>query len=78
MALVRVRLEREPVPVVLSSDTLFTLSGEVFPGPTLHPAGDRLLVVETPDAFDSSTGQTPARLILVQNFFEELSGLLSN
>ena len=70
------RLRRDPVPVVLSTDSLFTRSPdtEPFPGSALHPDGDRFIFAQNavaatvPENGDSQ----PERLILVQNFFEEL------
>ena len=39
------RLQRDPVPVVLSTDTLFSVSTVgPFPGSALHPAGDRFIL----------------------------------
>ena len=71
------RLQLDPVPVVLSTDTLFALSGggtEPFPGSALHPDGDRFIFARTVTAATVSEGgaSEPDRLILVQNFFEEL------
>ena len=70
------RRQRDPVPVVLSTDSLFTWSPgtEPFPGSALHPDGDRFILAR-PDttATDADAGAAESeRLILVQNFFEEL------
>ena len=71
------RLQRDPVPVVLSTDTLFTRVGvgaEPFPGSALHPDGDRFIFARNVTTAAGAEGDAsePARLILVQNFFEEL------
>ncbi len=70
------RLQRNPVPVVLSTDTLFAgvFVSELFPASALHPDGDRLIgttFASSPVAEEDNAPQ-PERLILVQNFFEEL------
>jgi hypothetical protein len=74
------RLQREPVPAVLSLDTLFTFSGiayEPFPGPGLHPDGDRFIFALTSGNADAAGEATaPQRIILVRNFFEELRRLV--
>jgi len=76
------RLQRDPVPVVLSTDLLFSSRGgrEPFPGSALHPDGDRFIL-----ALDPATATTPEDgasqrdpLILVQNFFEELRQRMGN
>jgi hypothetical protein len=75
--LIAVRLQRDPVPVVLGVDTLFTAIGAVEPAPgsVLHPDGDRFIFAGTAtgDAV-SEEGDTerPERLILVRNWVEEL------
>ena len=72
-------LQRDPVPVVLSTDSLFTaVSGEPWAGSGLHPEGGFILVrtVSSPEPDD--TIAEPARLILVQNFFEELERMAPN
>ena len=69
------RLQRDPVPVVLSTDTLFSAAGdEPFPGSALHPDGDRFIFTRSASAGTVAEGdaERPERLILVQNFFEEL------
>ena len=71
------RLQRDPVPVVLSRDSLFTRVGvgaEPFPGSALHPDGDRFIFARNVTTAAGAEGDAsePARLILVQNFFEEL------
>ena len=65
------RLQRDPVPVVLATDSLFTVRSiaEPVPGTGLHPDGDRFVFAQ---AIGLAEADTPARLILVENFFEEL------
>ena len=75
--LIAARLQRDPVPVVLSTDTLFALSGggpAPFPGSALHPDGDRFILARSTTGATTPEGEAsqPERLILVQNFFEEL------
>jgi len=61
------------VPVVLSSDTLFTLVRlEPFPGSALHPDGDRFIFTRSGLNSIEGDDSKPDRFILVQNFFEEL------
>ena len=71
------RIQRQPTPVVLSTDSLFTREYVAY---DLHPEGDRLVAAQTVTAATVSEGGTtePQRLILVQNFFEELKELLPN
>ena len=69
------RLQRNPVPVVLSTDSLFTRAPGFapFPGSALHPDGDRFIFARTATtAVPGGDDLQPERLILVQNFFEEL------
>ena len=71
------RMRRDPVPSVLSTSALFAEPGlgvVPFPGAALHPAGDRLIFAVYADVggTDDRTSE-PGRLILVQNFFEELN-----
>ncbi len=73
------RLERDPVPVVLSRESLFTrgLGGsEPFPGSALHPDGDRFIFTQSGGTGADDAGAEPLQLILVQNFFEELRQLV--
>ena len=76
------RLQRDPVPVVLSTDLLFSSRGgvEPFPGSALHPDGDRFILALNPATAttpeDGASQRDP--LILVQNFFEELKRLVPN
>ena len=71
------RLQLDPVPVVLSTDTLFALSGggtQPFPGSALHPDGDRFILARNATTGTVAEGgaSEPERLIMVTNFFEEL------
>ena len=67
------RIQRQPVPLVLSTDSLF--SGPYFPpfqGSGLHPDGDQW-IVRSFGTVDADEGAAePQRLIMVTNFFEEL------
>ena len=73
---IAIRLRRDPVPIVLGVDTLFTRPPggvEPPPGSVLHPDGDRFILTRAPDVPTSGADETqPDRLILVTNFFEEL------
>ena len=67
------RIERDPVPVVLSRDSLFTVTGtsRPFQGSGLHPEGDRFILARFDSSARTDDGTTePDRFILVQNFFE--------
>ena len=66
------RIQRDPTPVVLSTDSLFTVASIIAPtaGSVLHPDGDRFILAQNVGAADA--GGDTDRLILVQNFFEEL------
>jgi Tol biopolymer transport system component len=71
------RLQRDPVPVVLATDTLFSAGAhnEPFPGSVLHPDGDRFIFAGTAagDAVgEDGDTERPERLILVRNWVEEL------
>ena len=73
------RIQRNPTPVVLSREPLFT--GNYFrPAWSLHPDGDRLVVPQqaavsaTPDG----AAAEPERFILVTNWFEELRQRMGN
>ena len=68
-------IQRDPVPVVLSTDSLFTKrrasSGGV--ASDLHPDGDRFIWVRNVGSADPDEGGSePERFILVNNWFEEL------
>jgi serine/threonine-protein kinase len=73
------RLQRNPVPVVLSRDSLFTGSYlPPFPGSGLHPDGDRWIVASSVGSADPEGGAQPERLVMVTNFFEELRQRMGN
>ena len=75
---VAARIQREPTPVVLSRDSLFT-GDYLVDFSHLHPDGDRLVVPQNVFAADPGEDATRAqRLILVQNFFEELRQRMGN
>ncbi len=72
------RIQREPTPVVLSRDSLFareivqSFGGNVV-AYDLHPDGDRLILAQNAiGTVSEDEDSQPERLILVQNFFEEL------
>jgi Tol biopolymer transport system component len=75
------RLVRAAVPKVLSIDSLFGDPGFALapmPGSTLSPDGNRFIAVVYPDAVHAGADASePGRLILVQNFFQELERLAS-
>jgi serine/threonine-protein kinase len=78
---IAVRMQRDPVPVVLGIDTLFTSIGttEPAPGSVLHPDGDRFILAVNAESIEATDdAQEPDRLILVQNFFEELRQRVGN
>ena len=67
-------IQRNPTPVVLSRDSLFT--GNYFRfASDLHPDGDRLVVAQNVSAItDSEGGATePLRFLVVTDWFEELT-----
>ena len=69
------------MPVVLSTDSLFgvTAMSEPTPGSGLHPDGDRFIFAQNVGTADAEGGASvPDRLILVQNFFEELKARVPN
>ena len=74
------RIQRQPTPVVLSRDSLFTLSrvalssgGENVVAYDLNAEGERLIVAQSAIGTTAAESATePDRLILVTNFFEEL------
>ena len=75
------RTERDPVPVVLSTDSLFTVASitALAAGSALHPDGDRFILAQNVSTSGVEDGAPePSRLILVQNFFEELKRLVPN
>ena len=75
------RIQRNPVPVVLSTDSLFRVTGAgsaPTPGSGLHPDGDRFILARNVGTAEAEVGAAAQRLILVQNFFEELKRLVPN
>ena len=76
------RIERDPVPVVVSRDPLFTVTQRIirpFQGSGLHPDGDRFILARDVGTTDAAGGAAvPQRLILIQNFFEELKERVPN
>jgi Tol biopolymer transport system component len=69
---VAARLTRDPVVSVVALDTLFTIPASVRPG-SLHPAGDRWIATPRTAATIVRDEEVPLqRLILVENFQEEL------
>jgi Tol biopolymer transport system component len=64
------RIQRNPTPVVLSRELLFT--GNYFrPASDLHPDGDRVIVAQ-------NAGAEPERFLVVTNWFEELRERMGN
>jgi Tol biopolymer transport system component len=74
------RLQRDPVPVVLTIEELFVREGSVrtFRGARLHPAGDRFIFTRALPTASEREGGRGDRLILIVNFFEELKRLVPN
>ena len=73
--LMAAQIQRNPVPVVLSTVSLFTVASTFLPtaGSALHPDGDRFIFAQNAGTADAEGGAAePPRLTLVQNFFEEL------
>ena len=68
------RLQQDPVPVVLSTDSLFTGSyNQPSSSTALHPDGDRWIVSTESSTVEAETGVAePQQLLMVTNFFEEL------
>ena len=70
------RIQRDPVPVVLSTDSLPVrgLGVEPFPGSTLHPDGDRFILARTVTAATApeADASEPLRFLVVTDWFEEL------
>ena len=66
------RLRRDPTPLVLSDDSLFT-GGYFRPGSDLHPDGDRIIAPQNLDeATNFVADQTQERYLVVTNWFTEL------
>ena len=69
------RLQRDPVPVVLSTDVLFNPAphGEPSAGSALHPDGDRFILAQNAGTGDVEEGVADRRrFVLVTDWFEEL------
>ena len=75
---VAARLRREPTPIVLSRDSLFT--GQYFrPASDLHPAGNQVIVGRLNLATQQDDAASePERFIVVTNWFEELRERMGN
>ena len=72
------RIQRNPVPVVLSRDSLFA-AGYFRPGSDLHPDGDRLVVPQNLNQVaDLESEASAERFIVVTNFFQELRQRMGN
>ncbi len=72
-------IQREPTPVVLSREALF--SGDYFrPASDLHPDGDRVIVAQnaTISANLDAAAAEAQRFIVVTNWFEELRERMGN
>ena len=66
------RIQREPTPVVLSRDSLFTGPYRA-PNYDLHPDGDRIVVPTGSEIEIAGGGSAQTeRFLIVTNFFEEL------
>ena len=74
-----IRLQRDPVPVVLGIDTLFSagIHLEPSPGSVLHPDGDRFILARY-EVVAADEAEQSERLILVTNWFEELRQRMGN
>ena len=74
------RLQREPQPVVLSTDSLFSVvSTQPFSGSSLHPDGDRWIVARlVRSGVTGPVDEGRPRLLMVTNFFEELKERMGN
>ena len=72
-------IRREPTPVVLSRDTLFT-ADYVANSSDLHPDGDRLVVPQLVGVATDPGGAAPGseRFLVVVNWFEELRQRMGN
>jgi len=68
----RTRLARNPVPVVLSREVLFTIRIQQPSLAALHPDGTRWILAESADSGESTSVADRERQILVVNWFTEL------
>ena len=68
------------MPVVVATESLFGMAYLRLPfqGSGLHPDGDRFIMAKNIGTSDAEGGAEPERLILVQNFFEELKARVPN
>jgi hypothetical protein len=73
------RLDLDPVPTVLSRDTLVTvrMSGEPSTA-ALHPDGDRWIFTRPTQSDRAPATAEPERMILIQNWLQELERLVPN
>jgi Tol biopolymer transport system component len=75
-AMMAARLERDPVPVVLSTEELFTVPPAIarpFQGSGLHPDGRSFIFARGVDTEELERGAVePERFIVVTNWFTEL------
>ena len=72
--LIAARIRVDPVPIVLSTDTLFYMppvTSEPIPGSALHPDGDRFILARS-RVVAADEAEQPERFIVVTNWFEEL------
>ena len=73
------RLQREPTPMVLSTDSLFARPYSGLPS-DLHPDGDKFIFAQFVDVSATPDGASAEaeRFILVTNWFEELRQRMGN
>jgi len=72
------RLQREPTPMVLSTDSLFTGDYNVLAS-DLHPAGNQVIVGRVNLAFlQEDAASEPERFVVVVNWFTELRERVPN
>ena len=73
------RIQRNPTPVVLSRDSLFTGDYVRFAS-DLHPDGDRLVMAQNVSGATGSEGGAtePLQFLVVTNWFEELRQRMGN
>ena len=69
------RIRREPTPVVISRDSLFT-GNYLWRSSDLHPDGNRLVVPQ--DVASGTAASEPERFLVVENWFEELRQRMGN
>ena len=73
------RIQRNPTPVVLGKDPLFT-GNYNREASDLHPDGDRLVIQQFSASSVQSAGEVaePERFLVVVNWFEELRQRMGN